>query len=129
MSRGSRLARVQEELRREIGEILQSRARDPRLSWVSILRVQVSGDLAHAKVYVSVLGDEKAQEASLRALAHAAPFVRTELGHGLRLRRVPELQFRADQGIEYSLRIHRILEELGLNEPAPKPGARDAEEE
>ena len=117
--KGKRAARVQEEIRREIGEILQNRASDPRLTWVSILRVTVSRDLSHAKVFVSVLGDDDAQESSLRALVKAAPFVRTELGKILRIRRVPELHFVADQGIRYSLRINQILRELGLDDAAP----------
>ncbi len=112
----SRLDRVQEELRREIGAVLQTRVTDPRLQWVSVTRVQVAKDLSFARVYVSTLGDEEAQDAAMTALGKAAPFVRSELGHGLRLRRTPELRFVYDKGIEHSLRISEVLDELGIED-------------
>lgn len=113
---GVRLERVAEEIRREVSEILRQRAHDPRLTWVSVGRVEVSRDLGHATIYVSALGDEATQEASLRVLTHARSFVRTELGKRMRLRKLPEIQFRADLGIQYTARILGILSELGLLE-------------
>ncbi len=125
--KGLRMERVQEEIRRELSAILLNRAHDPRLQWVSVIRVEVSHDLGHAKAYVSVLGDEKTQEASLRVLVGARSFLRTELGKRLTLRRTPELIFRADHGIAYSMRIAQILRELGLEDgPAPVPEDPDA---
>lgn len=114
--KGLRMERVQEEIRRELSEILINRAHDPRLQWVSVIRVEVSHDLSHAKAYVSVLGDEKTQEAALRVLVGARSFLRSELGRRLTLRRTPDLIFRADRGIAYSMRIADILRELGLDE-------------
>jgi len=114
--KGMRMERVQEEIRRELSDILLNRAHDPRLRWVSVVRVEVSHDLAHARAYVSVLGDEATQEAALRVLVGARPFLRGELGRRLTLRRTPDLDFRADRGIAYSLRIAEILHELGLHE-------------
>ena len=121
---GNRIERVQEEVRREIGEILQQRAHDPRLAWVSVVRVEISGDLTHAKVFVSSLGDSQAQAEALRALEKASAFIRGELGRRIHLRRVPELQFREDRGIETSLRISRILAEA-----EPPPSASEPTEE
>ncbi len=115
--KGIRAERVAEELRAEISEILQNRMNDPRLGMLAVTRVDVSRDLAYARVHVSVLGDEKTQEASLRVLSGAGSFVRRELGRRLHLRRVPELAFRADPGIRYSVRFQEILKELGLLEP------------
>ena len=108
---GNRLERVQEEVRREIGAILQQRASDPRLAWVSVTRVEVSGDLTHAKVFISSLGDDDARAAALKALQKAGPFIRSELSRRIELRRIPELSFREDRGIEASLRITRLLPE------------------
>lgn len=118
--KGVRMERVQEEIRREVSEILSSRARDPRLGWVSVVRVEVSPDLSVAKLYVSVLGDEANQEATLRVLSGARSFVRAELGRRVHLRRTPELFFRADQGLSSSFRIAAILKELGMTEERPK---------
>lgn len=108
---GNRIERVQEEIRREIGAILQRRASDPRLAWVSVTRVEVSSDLTHAKVYVSSLGDDDARAGALKALQKAGPFIRSELSRRIELRRIPELSFREDRGIEASLRITRLLAE------------------
>lgn len=116
------MGRVDEEVRREIGVILQQKARDPRLQWVSITRVEVSRDLSVAQVYFSTLGDDEAKAGAVEAMVKAGPFVRSELGRRLRLRRTPELRFRYDGGIEHSLRINQMLEELGvLGDPAADP--------
>ncbi|MBK8231463.1 MAG: 30S ribosome-binding factor RbfA [Candidatus Eisenbacteria bacterium] len=123
--KGVRMERVQEEIRRELSEILRNRVRDPRLSWVSVMRVEVAQDLSVARVYVSALGDEATQEAALRVLVGARPFLRSELGRQLTLRRTPDLIFRADKGIEYSLRISKILHELGLSDGPTQGGSDD----
>lgn len=125
--KGVRIERVQEEIRRELGEILRTKVRDPRLGWVTVVRVEVSADLGYARVFISTLGDDASQEASLRVLAHAAPFLRTELGRRLELRKSPELRFRADQGLANSLRIQEVLRELGFTETGSGPAAEDEE--
>lgn len=122
---GMRVERVAEEIRRELAAILTQRARDPRLTWIGVHRVEVSKDLSHARVYVSALGDEATQEESLRVLVRAAPYLRTELGHALKLRKTPELHFRADLGLQASERVREILLELGLLEPGQPRTAED----
>ena len=112
--KGVRKERVEEEIRNELADILLSRVGDPRLRSVVVSRVEASGDLGHARVFVSVMGSDVAQEAGLRVLVHAAPFLRHELSRRLRARRVPELTFRADPGIRYSVRVQEILRELGM---------------
>jgi ribosome-binding factor A len=125
--KGIRTERMGEELRRELSDVLISHAGDPRLSMVVVTRVDATRDLSHANVYVSVLGDDRAQEQSLRVLIKAAAFLRGELGRRLRLRRVPELRFRSDPGIRYSARLQQVLTELGLSDPEPVSGDADAE--
>lgn len=120
-----RAARMAEEIREQISEILLHRLADPRLSWVSVVRAELSPDFRHAKVFVSVLGDEETQETSLRVLHRARRAVRAELSHRLRrAKRVPEITFHADHSIEYSLRIEQTLKELGFvgDEPASPDG-------
>ncbi len=124
-----RAARMAEELRQQIADILQNHLADPRLTWVSVVRVEVSPDLRHAKVYISVLGSEEAQAASLRVLSRATSAVRAELARRIRLRKVPEILFRADHSIAYSLRMQSLLQELGLTgeEPSQTGGTGDEE--
>jgi ribosome-binding factor A len=124
-----RVARMAEEMRQQIADILQNRLTDPRLSWVSVIRVDLSPDLRHAKVYISVLGSEQAQEASLRVLSRATSAVRAELARRVRLRKVPEILFRADHSIAYSVRIQTLLEELGLVGEAPPRASGAGEDE
>ena len=113
---GNRMARVGEEVRRELGDLLQHRMSDPRVTWVSVTRVDVSRDLSHAKVYVSRLGEEDALTEALAALEKAAPMLRRELGRRMRLRRVPELHFLPDVGLLHSLRVSQILGEIDLGD-------------
>ncbi len=110
-----RAARMAEMMREAISDILQHHLGDPRLGWISVVRVDLSSDMSHAKVFISVLGDEKAQEDSLRVLHRARGAVRAELAHRIHARKVPEIAFRADRSIEYSVRVQEILQELGFD--------------
>jgi ribosome-binding factor A len=122
-----RAARMAEEMRQQIADILQNHLTDPRLSWVSVVRVDLTPDLRHAKVYVSALGSEETQAASLRVLCHATSAIRAELARRVRLRKLPEILFRADHSIAYSLRVQGILRELGMT--GETPSEKDEESE
>ncbi len=111
MANPMRRQRVAEQIHQELGKIIQSEIRDPRLGWATVTRVDMSPDLCHAKVYVSIFGDEAAQEASLQVLHRAGSFVRRQLGHRVRLRMVPELHFQLDHSLEHSQRIMDLLKE------------------
>lgn len=104
-----RLQRIQEAVQQELGEILQRELRDPRIGFASVTGVEVSDDLRHARVYVSVLGDEAARGRTLEGLSRAHGFIRTELGRRLRLRTVPELSFVPDRSLERGARVSRLL--------------------
>ena len=106
-----RTDRVADVLRTEISMIINRKVRDPRVQMTSVSSVDVSPDLRHAKVYLSVVGGSSEQEASLEALRHASGFIRGQLGRQLkRLRNIPELRFELDRGAEYSQRISDLLE-------------------
>jgi ribosome-binding factor A len=122
-----RMARMAEELREQVSDILRNHLSDPRLQWVSVVRVDLSPDLRHAKLFMSVLGSEADQETSLRVLARARGAIRAELAHRMRLRKVPEILFRADQTIAGSARILEILHELGFTGDSPAPIDEDGE--
>jgi ribosome-binding factor A len=104
-----RRERVAEQIRAELSDILQRELRDPRMGWITVTRVEMSPDLCYAKVFVSIYGPETDRAASLGVLEHAAGFLRGELGRRIRLRQTPELQFRVDDSLEATQRIHDIL--------------------
>ena len=106
-----RTDRVGDTLRAELSTIISRRVRDPRVSMTTVSTVEMSPDLKHARVFLSVVGDQAEREASLDALRHAAGFIRGQLAKELkRLRNIPELRFEIDRGAEYSQRISDLLE-------------------
>lgn len=106
-----RVERFNEQLKREITLIVRGEVKDPRIGMVTVTGVEVSPDLSVARVYVSIFGEDEVKEESLEGLHAAAPFIRTELGKRLRVRRVPELRFELDRSIEYAMKIERLLGE------------------
>jgi ribosome-binding factor A len=124
--KGVRRERVAEEIHQILSDALISRVEDPRLRLLLVNRVEVSPDMAYARVFVSVMGSEQDQEAGLRAISRARTFFRSELARRGRLRRIPELTFFADPGVAASLRLQQILDELGLGgEGGSTPGGED----
>ena len=108
---GRRPERLAEEIREEVARMVATELKDPRLGFVTVIRVELAHDLGYAKVYVGVLGDEREREKSLTALRSAAGFVRRELGRRLRIHHTPEIDFRYDKGIEATDRVARLLRE------------------
>jgi len=106
--RFSRSDRVAGQLRRELAQLIQLELKDPNVGFISVSDVEVSRDLAHAKVYVTVF-DTAAAPATLRALQRAAGFLRSRLGQELRIRNMPELHFLHDTSVETGQRIDRLI--------------------
>lgn len=107
-----RLDRVNQVIREEISLLLQRELKDPRLGFVTVTEVETTRDLRLAKVFVSVLGDERQWSASLAALASAKGFIRNWLRQHLNFRVTPELEFRADRSMEHAARIQELLKQL-----------------
>ena len=105
-------ARARDLLRRELTDILRREVQDPRAALVSIADLSLSADRAHARIQLSVLGDEDERAAAIRAVRRAARFIRGRLGKRLRLRRTPELHFELYRGAEHAERIDQLLSEL-----------------
>ncbi len=124
----SRPERVGGQIRTEITEMLSREIKDPGIGFVTVTDVKVSADLQHARVYYTTLGDEKGRRDSARALDRAAPFIRRQLAHRLRLRRTPELQFFFDDSIERHDRLERILQEI-QEERESRPPMTDSDTE
>src|SRR5438552_2226847 len=127
-----RLARVAEAVREVASETILFEIRDPRVKGVTVTRAEVSGDLQHAKVYVSVMGTEKEQQLCMHGLKHSAGFVQSKLASRLKTRFTPQIQFVLDQGVKKSIEMTRLINEaLAQSAPAAEDGAADgaAEEE
>src|SRR5438552_7632076 len=106
-----RLARVAEAIREVASETILYELQDPRVKMVTVTRAEVSGDLQHAKVYVSVMGSEREQQLTLHGLKHASGFVQSRLADRLQTRFTPVVTFVLDQGVKNALAVSRILQE------------------
>ncbi|MFC4387443.1 30S ribosome-binding factor RbfA [Gracilibacillus marinus] len=107
-----RANRVAEQMKKELGDIISRRIKDPRVGFVTITDVEVTGDLQQAKIYISVLGDDKKRQDTLIGLAKAKGFIRSEIGKRIRLRKTPELSFDLDDAIERGNRIEDLLRQI-----------------
>jgi ribosome-binding factor A len=103
---------VAETLRQVITEGLARDVRDPRVGFVTVTGVLVTGDLSHARIMVSVPGDDDAKARGLEGLQSAARFLRSRAARALTTRIVPELHFELDRGIEHAARINELLEDI-----------------
>jgi ribosome-binding factor A len=120
-----RTSRLNEQLRRELSDLIRQRVRDPRVGAVTITAVDTTRDLGLATVYVRATGPDAGPSDTLAGLSAAAPFLRTALGRALRIRRVPELRFREDKSLEHAKRIEQLLSEV--IEPDAPPEDSEAE--
>jgi ribosome-binding factor A len=127
-----RLARVAEVVREVASETILFELRDPRIKGVTVTRTEVSGDLQHAKVHVSVMGSQKEQDLCMHGLRNAAGYIQSKLAGRLKTRFTPMVQFSLDQGVKKSIEVARLINEaLAQSAPAgtigPADGAADEE--
>jgi ribosome-binding factor A len=130
---GHRSRRVADVIREELARLLREEIRDPRIGFVTLTGVDLSPDLRHARVYVSILKDNRAE--ALRALQRASSFLRRHLARSAGLRFTPELRFVEDQSLDTGFRVEDILQELqpgqstaesdGTDEPAEPSGEQE----
>lgn len=104
----------------ELSDLLRTRVKDPRVGFASITRVEVSGDLRHAKVFVSVMGSAEEQAATMKGLKNATGFLRHELASRLVLRFMPELVFKLDTSIAEGARILNLIQKIEQEEQQQK---------
>ena len=110
-----RADRVSDLLKEEISQMLLKEVKDPHIGFMTITGVDVSRDLQVAKVFYTILGDEKQASESAQALNRVSPFIKRQLGKRLRMRYIPDIIFRYDHSLEYGSRIDTILNQL--NDP------------
>lgn len=105
--------RINGEVQRELSNIIHNEIKDPRIHpMTSVVTVEVAPDLKTCKAYISVLGDEKAQQDTIAGLKSAEGYIRRELAHTVNLRNTPEIRFILDQSIEYGVRMSRLIDEV-----------------
>jgi ribosome-binding factor A len=121
-----RLARVAEAIREVASETILFELRDPRVKGVTVTRAEVSGDLQHAKVHVSVMGSPREQDLCLYGLRHAAGFIQSKLAKRLQTRFTPVIEFVLDQGVKRSIEMTRLINEA-LAQSGPKEGAEGSD--
>ena len=112
----NRIERVAHEIKKEMGTIVQNELGDPRVGFITIMRVEITKDLQLAKVYFSVMGNDQQKRKAEEALESAKGFIRRLIGQRLKLRLTPEIIFKLDSSVEYSIaiaeKIERIKDEL-----------------
>lgn len=105
--------RINGEVQKELGNIIRREMKDPRISMItSVVAVEVSPDLKYCKAYISVLGDEKEQNETIKSLKNAEGFIRTKLAKAVNLRNTPEITFVLDHFIEYGVRMSKLIDEV-----------------
>ena len=112
--------RIAEAIKRIVSEMLMRRIKDARITgMVSVTDVEVSGDLRHAKVFVSIFGVEDVQQQTMAGLASAKGMIRGEVGHQLGLRSTPDLVFKQDKSAERAAHINELLQQIHSEAPDP----------
>jgi ribosome-binding factor A len=110
MANPQRLRRVADQIQRELSGLLRAELKDPRVGMITITGVEVSPDLAHARVFFTTLGDAQSLSRTEMGLLHASGFLRTQLGKRLKLRVTPELHFRHDVSVERGVRLSQLID-------------------
>jgi ribosome-binding factor A len=119
MATSRRVARVAELIKREVSQMLMNGIKDDRVGsgMVSVTDVDVSGDLQHAKIFVSIYGSAEAKAETMAGLKSATGYVRSELGHRIRLRRTPEVVFLEDNSLERGDRVLSLINQISRDRP------------
>ena len=113
----SKNVRINSEVQRALSELIRMGVKDPRVSSLtSVTDVEVAPDLKTAKVFVSVLGDEKKQKDTLEGLKSAMPYLRSQLARSINLRNTPELRFQLDTSIEYGMHMSELINKVQSSE-------------
>lgn len=103
------MQRIDHEIQRVLGTLISQELKDPRLGFTTVTRVEITQDLHHAKVFVSIIGDRHVAAQTMTALKHASGFLRGELGHEIKLRHTPELLFVEDRSTERAINLSKTL--------------------
>ena len=113
MKNNTRMIRINDEIKKEVSEILRSELKDPRVGVItSVLKVETTNDLKYCKVYVSILGDDEKKNEVMEVLKNATGFIRKQIAMKINLRNTPEFKFVLDDSLEYSIKISKLIDEV-----------------
>jgi ribosome-binding factor A len=116
---GRRLERVAEAIREVASSAILFELKDPRVQGVTVLRAEVTGDLRHAKIFVSLMGEAKQQKLTIHGLNHARGFIQSKVADRLQTRWTPVIQFVVDESVKKSIEISRLIEKAMATSPKP----------
>ena len=125
MSSQLRIEKLQELIKQEMSKMLLREIKDPRIGFVTVTGVEMTGDLREAKIFVSIMGSEEQVKNSWEGLQSALGFIRREIGKRIRLRFTPEISFAPDKSLDYSEHIQKILLEINRTEKERESDASD----
>ena len=106
-----RSERLAESVKQEVSKIILYELKDPRISFITVTKVEIAPDLKNAKVYISILGDESTRKKNLRAIEHAKGFIQAKVGAQLQIRYTPILTFCLDESVQKSLHISKLIDD------------------
>ena len=113
MKNQTRMSRVNDEIFKEVSQIIRGELKDPRIgAMTSVVRVETTQDLKYCKIYVSVLGDAAQKESVMKGLKNAGGFIRHLVAERVNLRLTPELSFKLDESAEYAVRMNQLIEQI-----------------
>jgi len=113
MKNNTRMIRINDEIKKELSQIIRSEVKDPRIgSLTSVVRVETTSDLKFCKAFISVLGNDEEKESVMKGIKNAGGFIRRLLAERINLRNTPELIFKLDESVEYSVRINKLINEI-----------------
>jgi ribosome-binding factor A len=116
----ARQRRVADQIQRELAEIIRAELKDPRVGMITLTSVEVSPDLAHAKVYFTTLADDPQRDEVFKGLKRASGFLRSELGHRVKVHNTPELHFIYDESVERGVRLSRLIDDAVAGDKSPE---------
>ncbi len=125
MKSKNRMTRINDEMRRELGEIIRSELKDPRIGVLtSVVRAETTQDLKFCKVFISVLGNEEEKKSAMEGIKSASGYIRRLIAERINLRATPELIFKLDDSLEYSIRMSKLIDDISQKE-SPKEEGED----
>jgi ribosome-binding factor A len=116
----ARQRRVADQIQRELAEIIRAELKDPRVGMVTLTSVEVSPDLAHAKIFFTTLAGDEQRDEVLKGLKRASGFLRSELGHRIKVHNTPELHFVYDESVERGVRLSRLIDDAVAGDKSPE---------
>lgn len=113
MKSGNRMIRINDEIKKEVSEIIRFELKDPRVGAItSVIKAETTNDLKYCKIFVSILGDEQRKAETMEGLKNASGFIRKQIAFRINLRNTPEFKFVLDDSLEYSIKISKIIDDI-----------------